>query len=140
MTTYALTRDGVTRLEDNAAIPNDPANIDWAIYQQWLIEGGVPRPLQPGAQYDWNGSAWIVNAQRQALIDALAALGIDLSAVKADAAIVTFLKMSPAQIDAYLAANITGANVASVNAIRTVLAVVGKVVAVMARAQIANPP
>jgi len=73
MTTYALTRDGVTRLEDNAAIPNDPANIDWAIYQQWLIEGGVPRPLQPGAQYDWNGSAWIVNAQRQALIDALAA-------------------------------------------------------------------
>jgi len=26
------------------SIPNDPANADWQIYQQWLDDGGVPDP------------------------------------------------------------------------------------------------
>lgn len=137
MATYALMPTGVTRLEDGAVIPNDPGNADWVAFQQWQAAGGVPRPLAPGSQYDWNGSAWVVNAQRQALVDALAKLVADLAAVKADGPIVAFLKMSPAEIDNYVDTNFPGAAAPMPN-LRVVLKVLGKVLAVSARAQIAN--
>jgi hypothetical protein len=48
MADYQLTAtDSVTRTEDGACIPNDPANRDWAEYQQWLADGGVPDPYVP---------------------------------------------------------------------------------------------
>lgn len=25
-------------------IPNDPGNLDWLAYQQWLADGGAPDP------------------------------------------------------------------------------------------------
>jgi hypothetical protein len=53
MTDYQLTAtdSSVIRTADNACIPNDPANRDYAAYQQWLADGGVPDPyIEPEPQ------------------------------------------------------------------------------------------
>jgi hypothetical protein len=49
MAEYQLTATeaSVIRTADSACIPNDPANRDWAEYQQWLADGGVPDPVPP---------------------------------------------------------------------------------------------
>tara|TARA_R110000796_G_scaffold59629_6_gene137608 strand:- start:6033 stop:6317 length:285 start_codon:yes stop_codon:yes gene_type:complete len=42
---YKLTSSpSITRLSDNASIPADEANTDYAAYLQWLSEGNVPEP------------------------------------------------------------------------------------------------
>ena len=45
---YKLT-SGTTiiRLADNAFIPNDPANTDYAAYLKWYNEGNTPEPADP---------------------------------------------------------------------------------------------
>jgi hypothetical protein len=43
--TYQLTTgDTILRLADNAFIPPDPANTDYAAYLAWLDEGNTPEP------------------------------------------------------------------------------------------------
>ena len=43
--TYQLTTgDTVLRLADNASIPPDPANTDYAVYLEWLEAGNMPEP------------------------------------------------------------------------------------------------
>jgi len=37
----------VIRTEDGAFIPADPANRDYAEYQKWVEDGGVPDPYVP---------------------------------------------------------------------------------------------
>ena len=46
MAEYQLTAtdSSVIRTADGACIPNDPANRDYAEYQKWLADGGVPDP------------------------------------------------------------------------------------------------
>jgi hypothetical protein len=45
--TYQLTTgDTILRLADNAFIPQDPANTDYAAYLRWLEEGNEPLPLE----------------------------------------------------------------------------------------------
>ena len=46
MADYQLTAtdSSVIRTEDDACIPNDPANRDYAEYLQWKDAGGVPDP------------------------------------------------------------------------------------------------
>ena len=42
---YQLTAsDMILRIEDNAWIPQDPANIDYAEYTTWLAAGNTPLP------------------------------------------------------------------------------------------------
>ena len=43
--TYQLTQgDMILRTADNAFIPWDPANTDYAAYLAWLDEGNTPEP------------------------------------------------------------------------------------------------
>jgi hypothetical protein len=37
----------IKRIADNAFIPFDPANIDYAKYLEWLAEGNQPLPADP---------------------------------------------------------------------------------------------
>ena len=42
---YQLTTgDTILRLSDNAFIPQDPANTDYAAYLAWVEEGNTPDP------------------------------------------------------------------------------------------------
>jgi hypothetical protein len=46
--TYQLTTgDTILRLADNAFIPADPANRDYAEFQAWLAAGNTPEPAPP---------------------------------------------------------------------------------------------
>lgn len=36
--------DTILRISDNAQIPNDLMNRDWADYQEWLTYGNSPLP------------------------------------------------------------------------------------------------
>ena len=43
--TYQLTNtDCILRLADNAFIPPDPANTDYAAYLEWVAAGNEPEP------------------------------------------------------------------------------------------------
>lgn len=43
---YQLTSFGVLRLSDQAHIPTDHANTDYAEYLKWLAAGNVPEPAE----------------------------------------------------------------------------------------------
>ena len=52
--TYKLTTaTSITRLSDNASIPADEQNTDYAAYLQWISEGNTPEPadIPPAPTY-----------------------------------------------------------------------------------------
>ena len=44
MTYQLTTSDCILRLADNAFIPPDPANVDFAAYLEWVAAGNTPEP------------------------------------------------------------------------------------------------
>jgi len=44
MTYQLTTSDCILRLADNAFIPQDPANTDYAAYLEWVAAGNTPEP------------------------------------------------------------------------------------------------
>jgi hypothetical protein len=40
------TVNGISRLDDNAWIPLDPANTDYQAYLKWVAEGNTPEPAE----------------------------------------------------------------------------------------------
>ena len=42
--TLGINLNIIKRLPDNLYIPNDPQNIDWQAYQEWLAAGNTPLP------------------------------------------------------------------------------------------------
>jgi hypothetical protein len=86
MSEYQLTAtDAVIRTEDGASIPNDPANRDWAEYQQWLADGGVPDPYKPPPPPPPDAVAIVNQSYRAGLVreaDQLQAQGKNYDAIK----------------------------------------------------------
>lgn len=68
---YKLTDStSITRLSDNASIPADPANRDYAGYLRWLSEGNIPTPAFTPAEIIANAKA-ATNSQALAAIAAM---------------------------------------------------------------------
>lgn len=72
---YQLTEtSSVIRKSDGANIPNDPENIDWQAYQEWLGEDNNPSAVdQPTAVQKWA----IFQQQAQAAL-----IGSDITALR----------------------------------------------------------
>jgi hypothetical protein len=77
---YKLTHHGsIQRLTDNASIPPDPANTDYANYLDWLAAGNTPEPADPLPPPVYTCSPWQIRKAlnqlnlRQAVEDAVAA-------------------------------------------------------------------
>lgn len=49
---YKLRLGGATRLVDDAVIPDDIANTDWASYLDWVAAGNIPEPEFTQAELD----------------------------------------------------------------------------------------
>ena len=47
MSDYILSESGVTRVSDNAGIPNDDRNRDWCEYLEWVDAGNTAAPYVP---------------------------------------------------------------------------------------------
>lgn len=82
----------------------------------------------PDSTYDWNGNAWVENAGRLAAQQSIAQDITDLAVVKADNTLTAFVAMTPAQVDAWITANVTNLATAT-NALR----ILAKIVLVIAR-------
>jgi hypothetical protein len=86
MADYQLTATtAVIRTADQAYIPADPANRDYAEYQQWVADGGVPDPYVPPKPPPPDASAIVDQSYRSGLVrqaDQLQAQGKNYDAIK----------------------------------------------------------
>jgi hypothetical protein len=110
MSAYQLLPDeGVLRKADGANIPPDDRLGAWREYQSWLVLGNVPDPIDP---------SYAANDARRAKNNA------DRQSAKTDATVQLLASKTPAQIGAFIDANVT--DLASAKAaIRAMAQVIG---------------
>ena len=77
---------GILRTQDGAYIPDDPKNRDWVDYQKWLSDGNTPLPKDPAP----------LPTQDE----------IDATAAKTYGKLAALKGMTPAQVQAWVDANI----------------------------------
>ena len=87
---YKLLKFGVRRIADGACIPDAAGNSDWRKYQEWLAAGGVPEPADPDPIPD---PRKVLDTQ-------------ECEQAKIHAQTITFLNMTPAELDAWCDANL----------------------------------
>ena len=93
---YKLTAgDVIRRIADNALIPQDAKNRDYRAYLQWVNDGGVPSPIDPPT------------AEELAIAEQVAKDVLDVSAAKAYGKLTALKAMTPAQVQSWVAANVT---------------------------------
>lgn len=74
---YQLTNSGIVRrLADNAFIPADPANTDYAAYLRWVEEGNTPEPA-PVPAFDQSAAMARLRALRAPILNALTGIAVD---------------------------------------------------------------
>jgi hypothetical protein len=75
---YKLTKHtSIQRLADNASIPADPANRDYAEYLEWLAAGNTPQPAQTQAEIEAENIKETSDKAKAALV------AIDLASIRA---------------------------------------------------------
>lgn len=117
MALYKLDPIGVVR-SDGLHIPNDTRNRHWQEYLAWVALGNTPDPEFTQAELDAQAAEAAERALRLA----------NRAAAKADALVAELASRTPAEIDAYIVANVT--DLASA---KLVLRALAQVVGVLAR-------
>jgi len=90
--------------------------------------GDIVVPQRPDSTYDWSGSDWVQNAARKADVDEGLRLIAEKAAAQQIPELVLLLNATPAQIDAWFAANVT-----TVASARAALIILAKAVAILGR-------
>lgn len=95
MALYQLVSGGVKT--SDLFIPNDPANRHWREFLDWQAAGNIPDPQFTQAELDAQAAAIAAESLDRE----------DRAAAKADPLIANLAGKTPAQIDAYIVANVT---------------------------------
>ena len=122
MARYRLLERGVLDTQDGTVIP-DLSHPKWRDYIQWVTAGNIADPLVVPVHVP---SAAEIAAQAE--LDAQGAIRAEL---KADSAIQALRTRTPAQVDAWIENNVT-----TLAEARTVLKILARILALLARERI----
>lgn len=72
---YQLNKNSIIRLADQAYIPTDPANSDYAAYLKWQAEGNTPKPADVPSFASLKATQFAeFNIERTKYLDALSGI------------------------------------------------------------------
>jgi hypothetical protein len=100
-----------------------PNRAGWREYEIWMTQGNTPDPL-PVVPH-------VVTPAEQAALDELAARDAIRAELRLDAAVQALRTRTPAQVDAWLDANVT-----DLSSARAVLKILARILALLARERI----
>ena len=93
---YKLNQNSsITRISDGASIPADTSNNDYARYLKWIDDGNTPTPVDAPTPAELAAAAQRVKDE------------VDATAAKSYAKLTALRGMTPAQVQSWVAANVT---------------------------------